>query len=154
MQDDRRPEFLAITYFHQRRKLRHHDCRGNTKQLALICERLSVITSGGGDDAALLLISGQLRECITRAALLKTSGALQVVELAENFHTRDFAECDRGLTRRIINLIGNALTRGFDVVKSDHKLSSRLLPGLLPVAQSESGTGYSLHSPSRVGHRI
>ena len=102
-----------------------------------------MIASGGGDDTALLLVGRELSERITRAALLKTSSALQVVELAENFHARDFAECDRGLTRRIINGIGNALTRRFDVVKSDHELSSRLLPGPLPIAQSGSGTGYS-----------
>ena len=85
MQDDGRAEFLAITYFHQRRKLRHHDCRGNAKQTALICERLSVIAGRGGDNTALLLISGELSERITRAALLKTSRPLQVVELPKIF---------------------------------------------------------------------
>src|SRR5205809_7303268 len=33
-------------------------------------------------------------------------------------------------------------------------LFTRLLPEPLPGAQSESGTGCSLHSPSRAGHRI
>jgi hypothetical protein len=154
MQNDSRAEFLAIVYFHQRRKFRHHNCRWNTKQPALIRERLSMIASGGRDDTALLLVGGELSERITRAALLKTSRALQVVELAENFHARDFAEWDGGPTRRIINRISNALARRFDVLKSDHEVSSRLLPGQPPIEQSESGTGCSLHSPSRDGHRI
>jgi hypothetical protein len=113
-----------------------------------------MIASGGGDDTALLLIGGELRERITRAALLKTSRALQVVELAENFHARDFAERDGIPARRIINRISDALACRFDILKSDHELSSRWLPGLPPIEQSEFGTGCSLHSPGRAGDRI
>jgi hypothetical protein len=80
-----------------------------------------VIAGRGGDNTALLLISGELSERITRAAFLKTSRPLQVVELAENFHAGDFAEWDGGPTRRIINRISNTLTRRFDVLKSDHE---------------------------------
>jgi len=49
-----------------------------------------VIACRGGDDTAFLLFDGQLCKGIPRAAFLKTSRALQVVELAKNFDTRDF----------------------------------------------------------------
>ncbi len=91
VQNDVGAECLAITYFNERRVFRHHDRGRNAEQFSLISERLRVITGRSGDDAAFLLIGGQLRECVARAAFLKTSGPLCVVELAENFHARDLA---------------------------------------------------------------
>ena len=76
VKNDGRTKFLAITYFNQRRELRHHHRRGNAEQFALISKRLSVIARGCGDHTALLLVGRELREGIARAALLETSRAL------------------------------------------------------------------------------
>src|SRR5882724_6392917 len=89
--NDRRPKFLAIIYFNQWSKLRHHYRRRNAEQFPLVGKRLSVIAGGCRDHATFLLIRRQLGQSIARTALLETSSALQVVELAENFHGRDLA---------------------------------------------------------------
>jgi hypothetical protein len=43
-----------------------------------------MVAGGRGDDAALFLLRRKLRERVTRAPFLETSGALQIVELAVN----------------------------------------------------------------------
>ena len=101
VQDDGRAEFLAIAHFNERREFRHHDRRGNSEQFSLIGERLRVIAGRSRDDAALLLIGRKLRERVARAAFLETSGALQVVELAENLHAGDFAQRNRRRAGRV-----------------------------------------------------
>src|SRR5205823_2685961 len=154
VKNNRRSQFLAIVYFNERGKFRHHHCRGNTEQFALISERLSVIAGGRCDDPARLLVGRQLRECIARTAFLKTSCALQVVELAENFHTRDFAERDGGPAWRIVNCVSNAFARRFDLPKCDHEFSSRGLLEPLPIAQWESEMGCNSRNPDRAGGKI
>jgi hypothetical protein len=82
---------------------------------------LSVISSRRCDYPAPLLLGRQLRERIARPAFLKASRALQIVELAENFHTHDFAERDGRPAWRIVNCASNAFARRFDVLKCDHE---------------------------------
>src|SRR5215216_2940812 len=77
-----------------------------------------------GDDSALLLVVRQLCQRIACAAFLKTSRALQVVELAENLHASDLAERDGRRARRIVNCAHDAITRCFDVLERDHALES------------------------------
>ena len=120
VQDDGRAELLAVADLDERRVFRHHDRRGNAKQLALIGEGLGVIAGGGRDDAALLLFRRQLRQGVARAAFLEAAGALQVLELAENFHARDLAQRNRRLAGRIINRALDSLPRLFDVLQRDH----------------------------------
>ena len=154
VQNDCRAEFLAIVYLNEGRKFRHHHRRRNPKQLPLISKRLSVIASGRGDDAALLLVGRQLCEGIPCTALLKTSRALQVVELAEDLHAGDFAERDGRRARRIVNGPSNAFARRFDVLEGDHQVNSQARPGQLPIAQWESGMGCNSRNPNRAGDRI
>ncbi len=52
-------ELLAITHFDERRELWHHDRRRSREELALVGERLRMITRRGGDDATLLLLRRQ-----------------------------------------------------------------------------------------------
>ena len=92
VQNDGRAELLAITDLDQRREFRHDHRRRNPEQFALIGKGLGVVAGGGRDHAALLLFRRQLREGVARAALLEASGALQVVELAENLHAGDLAQ--------------------------------------------------------------
>ena len=120
VQDDGRAELLAIPNLDQRRVFRHHDSRGNAKQFALVSEGLGVVAGRGRDHAALLLFGRQLRERVAGAAFFEAAGALQVIELAENFHAGDLAERDRRLARRIINGAVDPLARRLDVLQRDH----------------------------------
>ena len=120
MQNDGRTEFLAVADLDERRVFRHHDRRGNAKELALIGQGLGVVAGGGRDDAALLLFRRQLREGVARAAFLEAAGALQVLELAENLHARDLAQRNRRLAGRIINRAIDSLPCLFDVFQRDH----------------------------------
>ena len=122
MQDDGGAEFLAIADLNERRVFRHHDRRRNAEQFSLVGERLGVIARGGRDHAAFLLVGRQLRESVARAAFLETAGALQVVELAENFHPGDLAQRNRRLAGRIIDRAFDSLPRLFDVFERDHAL--------------------------------
>ena len=92
VQDHIGAEFLAVVYLNQRGEFWHDHSCGNTEQLSLIGERLRVIASRSGDDAALLLIRRKLNQGVARAALLEASSALQVLEFAENSHTGEVAE--------------------------------------------------------------
>ena len=120
VQNNVRAELLAIAHLNERREFRHDDGRGNPEQFSLVGEGLRVIARRSRNDAPLLLIGWKLRERVARAAFLETSGALQVVELAENFHAGDFAQRNRWRTRRIINRAFNAIARLLDVLKRDH----------------------------------
>ena len=95
---------------------------GGQKTVALVSQRLGVIAGGSGDDAALLLIGRKLRKRVARAALLETSGPLQVVELAKNLHAGDFAERNVARARRVVDGVFNAIPCRFDVVKRNHAL--------------------------------
>ena len=95
MQHDRRAELLAVTNLDEGGILRHHDGGRNTEQLTLIGEGLGVISGGGRDYTAFLLFPGQLGQRVPRAPFLKAAGALQVVELAEDRHSRELAQRDR-----------------------------------------------------------
>src|SRR5205823_12553269 len=92
VKNDGRAKFLAITYFNQRSELRHHHCSRNAEQFPLVGKRLSVIARRRGDHATLLLTRRQLNQSVTSAAFLETSGALHVVELAEDLHTCDLTQ--------------------------------------------------------------
>src|SRR5205814_1299008 len=122
VKNDGRAKLLTITYFNQRSELRHHHCSRNAEQFPLVGKRLSVIARGRGDHAALLLIWWQLSQSVTRAAFLEASGALQVVELAEDLHTRDLTQRNGIWAGRIVDRAGDALTRRFDIAKPDHAL--------------------------------
>ena len=91
VQDHICAELFAIVDLNQRREFWHDHSRRNTKQFPLISQRLGVIASRRRDHASFFLIGRKLRERVARASLLKTSGALQVVELAKNLHAGDFA---------------------------------------------------------------
>jgi hypothetical protein len=99
------------------------------------------------------LIVRQLCKRIARAAFFEASGALQVIQLAENFHAGDFTERDGGRARRIINRVRNALARRFDVLKRDQAFNSRALPAQPLIAQLESGTGCNLRNSSPADDR-
>src|SRR5438034_870134 len=103
----------------RRRELWHHDCCRNAEQLALISECLSMIARRSCDDSALLLFLRQLSERVACAAFLKTSGPLQVIQLAENFGPRQFAQRNRGQAWRVVNRIRNAFSSRLDVLKCD-----------------------------------
>jgi len=100
-----------------------------------------------------LLVARQLYKRVAGTAFLKASCPLQVVELAENFHPRGFAERNRGRTGRIINCASNAFACRLDVLKCNQAFNSRALPAPLPIGQSESGTGYNLRNPSPAGDK-
>jgi len=122
VQDNVGAEFLAIAYFDQRRVLRHDHSRGSSKKFALISERLGMIAGGSRDNAAFFLFIRKLDQRVARAAFLKTSGALQVVELAEDLHAGDLAQRNGWRTRRMEDGAFNALVRGLDVLERDHAL--------------------------------
>src|SRR5438105_9331092 len=123
VKNDGRAKFLTITYFNQRREPRHHHCSRNAEQFALVGKRLSVIARGRGDHATLLLIRRQLGQSVTSAAFLETSGSLQIVEFAENFHARDLTERDGRRTGRIVNRTSDPFARRFDILERDHRVS-------------------------------
>ena len=123
VKNDRRAKFLAIIYFDQRSKLRHHHRRRNAEQFTLVGKRLRVIAGGCGDHATFLLIRRQLGQSVARTALLETSGALQVVELAENFHARDLAQRDGVTARGVVNRTSDPFARRFDILERDHRVS-------------------------------
>src|SRR3977135_723124 len=106
------------------------------------------------NDPALLLIGRKLCERVACAAFLEASRPLQVVQLAEDFHPRDFTEWDGGRTRGIVNRVRNSFARRFDVLKCEQAFNSRVLPAQLLIGQSESGTGCNLRNPSPAGDRI
>ena len=100
-----------------------------------------MVACRSGDDPALLLFARQLRKRIPRSAFLEAPGALQVIQLAENFHAGDVAQRNGGRTWGIINRVPNSFARRFDVLKCDQAFNSRALPAQLLIVQSESGTG-------------
>ena len=51
-----------------------------------------MVARRSGNDSTLLLVTRQLCQRIARAPFLEASRALQVVELAENFHAGDVAQ--------------------------------------------------------------
>ena len=112
-----------------------------------------MVACGSSDDPALLLIVRQLCKRIARAAFFEASGALQVIQLAENFHASDFTERDGARRRRITNRLRNAFARRFDVLKCDQAFNSRAQLALLPIVQLESGTGYNSRNPNPAGDR-
>jgi len=61
-----------------------------------------------------------LCEDVARASFLKTARALQVVELAENFHAQGLAQRNRMLAGRTVNRASDAVARRFDVFERDH----------------------------------
>jgi len=69
------------------------------------------------------LIRRKLREGVACAAFLKTSGALEVVELAKDLHARDFAQRNRWRTGRIINGAFDALARRLDILESHNHVA-------------------------------
>jgi hypothetical protein len=71
------------------------------------------------DHPALLLFLRQLSERVACAAFLKTSGPLQVIQLAENFGPRQFAQRNRRQAWRVVDRIRNAFSRRLDVLKCD-----------------------------------
>lgn len=80
-----------------------------------------MISSRGCDNSALLLISRQLGQRIARAAFLETAGPLLVIELGENFHSRELAQRDRFRTGGIIDRAVDAFSGGFDICECDHE---------------------------------
>src|SRR5437667_5106871 len=81
-----------------------------------------MVASRGRDHAPFFLVGRQLDKGVARASFLKTARALQVVELAENFHARGLAQRDRRPAGRIVNRVGDAVARRFDVFERDHAL--------------------------------
>ena len=79
-----------------------------------------MIAGGSRDDAPLLLFGRKLRKRVACAAFLKTSGPLQVVELAENFHAGDLAERDGMPTGRVVDSACDPVAGRFDVFEGDH----------------------------------
>src|SRR5206468_7634642 len=106
----------------KRRVLRHDDGGRNAEKFSLVGEGLRVIAGGSRDHPTFLLFWRQLRERVTCTALLKTSGALRVVEFAENFHPRALAQRDGSSARRLKNRAGDSFACGFDVFERNHAL--------------------------------
>ena len=98
-----------------------------------------MLTLGGFERKCreLLLIRRQLRQRVTRAALLETSGPLQVVQLAKDIHARGFTQRDRTGARRIVNCIRNPGARRLDVLECDQAFNSRALLVRQLIGQSE-----------------
>jgi hypothetical protein len=113
-----------------------------------------MVARRSGNDSTLLLVTRQLCQRIARSPFLKASRALQVVELAENFHPGDVAQRNGGRTRGTINRVRNSFARSFDVLKCDQAFNSRVLPAQLLIVQLESGTGCNLRNPTPAGDRI
>src|SRR4029077_4708582 len=106
-----------------------------------------MVARRSSNDSALLLVTRQLCQRIARASFLEASRALQVVELAENFHAGDVAQRNGRRTRGIINRVRNSVARSFDVLKCDQAFNSRVLPAQPLIVQLESGTGCNLRNP-------
>jgi len=81
-----------------------------------------VIAGRGRDHSAFFLIGGKLRECVARAAFLKTSGALQVVGLQKISMPGDLAQRNGRQTGRIKNGAFDAVARRFDLLECGHAL--------------------------------
>jgi len=95
MQDHSGAQMAAVGDLDQRREQRHHDGRRNAEQTGVVRDALRVVAGGGGDDAALALPARQLRERVTRAALLEAACTLQIVEFAIDMRARELRQRDR-----------------------------------------------------------
>ena len=122
LQQDVCTELLAIVEFDKRRKFWHDHSRRNAEQFPVISQGLCVISGRRRDHAAFLLIGRKLSKRIARPAFLKTSGALQVFELAKNFHAGDLAQRNGWRAGRIKHRAFDALAGRFDVFERDHAL--------------------------------
>ena len=92
-----RAELLAIGYLDQRRVFRHDNCCRYAEQFTLVSQCLRVITRRSGNHTTLLLIRRQLRQRVTRAALV----ANQIARDAEffSFGTNDLTQTTLGMSR-------------------------------------------------------
>ena len=96
---------------------RHHDGGGNAQPAGMIGHALGVIAGAHGGDAALFLVRRQRLEAVERAALFERRGELPVFEFEMDLATRDLGQGARMAHRRALNLAGDHLCRGADIVK-------------------------------------
>ena len=116
--------FVACAEGAGRGGLGHQGGWGDAVTLGLERQRVSGVSSGSSDDAALCLLGQKLGEGVVRAAFLEAAGALEVVEFAENLHPGELAQRDRLGTGRLVNGALDALGRGFDIGESDQKTAA------------------------------
>ena len=124
-QDDVRPERFGVFHFHEWRKFRHHNRRGNAEPPAMIGDRLRMIAGAHRHHAPPALFRRERHQLVHRTAFLEGRGELQIFELQIDVaagklrkragimggRTLDRAANDPGRRANIVDC-GNVQTRG------------------------------------------
>src|SRR3569832_2714889 len=84
-----------------------------------------MVAGRGRDDAALLLLVGELRQPVPGAALLERGGVVQVLELDPDLGPGQLRQLARAAARRAVDVPLDALGGGFDVGEGQGRSSGR-----------------------------
>src|SRR5690606_9068292 len=133
----------GAVHLHEGGALGHDDGHGHAQTAAVIGQGLGVVAGRGGDDAALLLVRGQLQQPVQGAALLEAAGEVQIVELDPDLGAGQLRQAARVTDGRAVDLTGDTLLRRPDVVDGDgHEVPKFIVAGLCrPVSGASCGTG-------------
>jgi len=95
-------------HLHKRRRFRHHNRRGDSKEMRVIGDALRVVAGGHRDNTALRFLRRQRQQLVGRATLLERRGELLVLQLEPDLGTRDVRQRARLDQRRANDAASNA----------------------------------------------
>ena len=121
VQDDARAVPARVLDLGVGREGRHDDGGRDAEPAGVIGHALGVVAGRHGDDAALLLLVGELQQRVQRPALLERGRELQVLELHPDIGLGDARERLAAQAGRVHHRIADARGGVLDVLQRDRK---------------------------------